>query len=243
MSHVIAIFGAGTGLGASVARRFGREGFQVALIARRPGRLDALVTELSEEGIAAAAFPADLADPSQVPAVVDAIASRFGPIDAVVYGPNGPDQPLVPATTLDAATLERLSRLLLLTPVEVVRAVLPDMIERGSGAILMTNGFAAVHPLPYLSGPAPLMAAARNYIHALNGELAGTGVYAGTVSIAAFIDRSEAATEAEARRAAAGMPDGIQVSTVDPDDLADLCWHMYQDRDRVEAVFPALAAA
>jgi NAD(P)-dependent dehydrogenase (short-subunit alcohol dehydrogenase family) len=43
MSKVIAIFGAGTGLGASVARRFAREGFRVALVARGKERLDALV--------------------------------------------------------------------------------------------------------------------------------------------------------------------------------------------------------
>lgn len=47
MSKVIAIFGAGVGLGASTARRFAREGFSVALVARRKDRLDALVEQLA----------------------------------------------------------------------------------------------------------------------------------------------------------------------------------------------------
>ena len=50
MSKVIAILGAGTGLGISLARRFGRENFRVALVARRKDRLDALVSELTGEG-------------------------------------------------------------------------------------------------------------------------------------------------------------------------------------------------
>jgi NADP-dependent 3-hydroxy acid dehydrogenase YdfG len=54
---VIAIFGAGSGLGASVARRFAREGFQGALVARRKDRLDALVEQLTVEGVDASVSP------------------------------------------------------------------------------------------------------------------------------------------------------------------------------------------
>jgi short-subunit dehydrogenase len=67
MSKTIAIFGAGTGLGISTARRFGREGYQVALIGRRPHPLGTLISQLTEQGINAAAFPADLAQTSSVP--------------------------------------------------------------------------------------------------------------------------------------------------------------------------------
>ena len=57
MSKVIAVFGAGTGLGVSVARRFGREGYRVALVARRAEQLTALVTTLGAEGIDPAGIP------------------------------------------------------------------------------------------------------------------------------------------------------------------------------------------
>ncbi|MFE4174025.1 SDR family NAD(P)-dependent oxidoreductase [Streptomyces sp. NPDC056909] len=73
MSKVIAVFGAGSGLGVSLARRFGREGFRVALVARRKDRLDALVEQLAGEGIEAAAFPGDLSLPAVAPVLVDAI--------------------------------------------------------------------------------------------------------------------------------------------------------------------------
>ena len=53
---VIAIVGAGPGLGQSIARRFGREGFAVALISRTQSRLDDMVAELASRGIEAAGF-------------------------------------------------------------------------------------------------------------------------------------------------------------------------------------------
>ena len=70
MSKTIAVFGAGAGLGISTARRFGREGYQVAMIGRRAHTLGMLVDQLMEEGINAAAFPADLAQTSSNPKLI-----------------------------------------------------------------------------------------------------------------------------------------------------------------------------
>ncbi|MFC3997371.1 SDR family NAD(P)-dependent oxidoreductase [Nocardiopsis sediminis] len=248
MSKAIAVFGAGTGLGLSVARRFGAEGFRVALVARRKDRLDDLVARLADDGIEAAAFTADLADHERVPALAGALQDRFGHIDVVEYGPIGGEQSFTPAAELDAVTLDRLARLLLYTPVELARAVVPGMIERGDGAFLLTHGYTAVQPMPHLSGVGPVMAAARNYLYSLNGELAGTGVYAGTLAVAALIERSEAA-EAAGRGAGrtgdgSGLPSGgTEFPVVDPDELAQYYWDMYTRRDRVEQVYPASLAA
>jgi hypothetical protein len=79
------------------------------------------------------------------------------------------------------------------------------------------------------------MAAARNYLYSLNGELADTGVYAGTLSIAALIARSESA---DAAGGAAGSEALAAFPVVDPDDLADHYWEMYTKRDRVERIHP-----
>ncbi|TWV53820.1 SDR family oxidoreductase [Streptomyces misionensis] len=231
-SKVIAVFGAGTGLGASVARRFAREGFRVALVARRKDRLDALVEQLIGEGIDAAGFTADLSKPAEVPALIDVIRGRFGRIDVIEYGPISGEQSFAPATKLDAVTLQKDSPLLLFTPVEVVRAVLPEWAERGDGAFLMTTGHTAVEPRPYMSGVGPLMSAARNWLHSLNGELADIGAYAGTLSIAAFIARSEMG-----EIAAASLPESVG-PLVGPDDLAEHYWDLYTKRDRIEQVHP-----
>jgi len=233
MSRVIAIFGAGPGLGASIARRFAAEGFRVALVARRKDRLDALVDELAAESIEAAGFTADLAAPDEIPAVVAAIRERFGRIDVVEYGPI-PSGGFTPAAQLDPATLAGGIPLLVLTPLVVVQAVLPEWTERGDGAFLMTTGATAVHPVPHMSGVGPLMAAARNWLYSLNGELAASGIYAGTLSIGAYITGSEAAAAATA----AADPQAPPLPLVDPAELAALYWDMYAKRDRVEEVHP-----
>jgi NAD(P)-dependent dehydrogenase (short-subunit alcohol dehydrogenase family) len=235
-SKVIAIFGAGKGLGASVARRFAREDFRVALVARGKERLDALVAELKAEGIDATGFTADLSKPEEVPAAVHAIRDHFGRIDVVEYGPISGEQAFAPAAELDAATLEKDSPLLLLTPVEVARAVLPEWTERGDGAFLMTTGATAGYPRPFASGVGPLMAATRNWIFSLNGEVAQAGIYAGTLSIAAFIARSEMGELAAKSLAEVGSVETGPL--VDPDELAEQYWDMYTKRDRVEQLYP-----
>ena len=236
MSKVIAVFGAGSGLGVAVARRFGREGFRVALVARRRNRLDALVEKLAAEGIEAAGFTADLSQPAQVGALIGAIRERFGQIDVIEYGPIGGEQGFTPAVEVDAATLEGLIPLLLLTPVEVARAVLQEWIQRGQGAFLLTQGVSAVQAIPHLSGVGPVMAATRNWLYSLNGELAGTGVYAGTLSIGALIVGSEMGAVAAAAQADSESAGAFPLA--DPDDLAQIYWDMYTKRDRVERIYP-----
>lgn len=208
----------------------------MALVGRRQGPLNDFVQSLKDDGIEAAPFIADLSDPAQAPDLIARIRAQFGRIDVIEYGPaSSADQGFVPATQLDAVLLERYTRLFLLTPVEIVRAVLPEMIERGDGAILVTHGMSAATAIPFLSGVGPAMSAMRNYLYSLNGELQGTGVYAGTLTIGALITSDDAAIdqafpgEAEA---ASAFP------TVHPDTLADLYWHMFTQRADVEQAYP-----
>ena len=87
MSKTIAIVGAGPGVGLAVAERFGREGFQVALLARSLDKLDGLVHKLAELGVEAAAFVADVLDREGLTAALQRVVSRFGSIDVLEYGP------------------------------------------------------------------------------------------------------------------------------------------------------------
>jgi NAD(P)-dependent dehydrogenase (short-subunit alcohol dehydrogenase family) len=227
------------GWGASVARRFGREGFRVALVGRRPEPLDALVAALAAEGIEAVAFPADLTQTSAIPALVAAITKHFGRIDVVEYAPISPFA-FTPAMHLTAEALRDLLSLYLLTPVELVQAVLPQMLERGDGGILIGHGLSAVEGMPFMSGIGPVMAATRNYLYSLNGELADQGVYAGTLAVAAMIERSESHQALTAGDLTYEMPEGAAIPTVDPDELAEQYWNLFSKRDRVEQVYPVM---
>ncbi|XVV15119.1 SDR family NAD(P)-dependent oxidoreductase [Actinoplanes sp. CA-131856] len=241
-SKVIAVFGAGPGLGAGVARRFGREGYRVALVARRQERLYALAADLAEEGIEATTFAADLSEPRKVPDLVNAIRDRLGRIDVVEYAPISTAQQFTPATELGAAALEELLPLLFLTPVELFRTVLPEMLDRKDGALLLALGYTAAEPIPFMSGLGLAAAAARHYVRTLHNELAGTGVYAGALTIASLITDSELAANMPAPDPDApkpAFPNGVEITTTTGAELADIYWAMTQTRDQAERFVPA----
>lgn len=235
----IAIFGAGTGLGASLATRFGREGYRVALVARRVAPLEERVAELARAGIEAAAFPADLTNLDGIPALVHAIEQGFGAIDVAVYAPVPSDIGFVPAAKLDAPTLQSMAPIFMFSPIEVSHAVLPGMLARGDGAVVIVGGLTAVVPMPGLSGVGPLMAATRNYVFTLNAEVMPKGVYTGTVNIGAVIDRSTGLRA----MTSGGTPLDPRLPVINPDDIAQEIWTLVTTRDRVEAILPPLPHA
>jgi NADP-dependent 3-hydroxy acid dehydrogenase YdfG len=226
MPRTVVVFGAGAGLGAAVARRFGLAGYRVALVARDEDRLNGLVTELAAEGGEAA----------EIPGLIARIRERFERIDVIEYAPVTTDL-FVRATDLDVATAQHYVNLYLLTPIAIVREVLPEMLARGEGGILIGQGVSAVRPMPNLSGLGPAMAAARNYLLSLNGEIAAQGVYAGVLHIAAMIRGSAGHRMATSGELSVGI-DFTKIPTVDPADLADTLWEMLTKRDRAEDVVP-----
>lgn len=227
----IAIFGAGPALGMAVARRFGQEGFRVALVARNHDRLDSMVKTLAEQGVAASAFLADLADREATLRALDQVRSTLGPVDVLEYSPAGEGDSLRKRPSeLDVATMSRLLDKFVLTPVALVGAVLPGMLERGDGSLLFALGGAAKYPVPQLASAGIAVSGLRNYVHTLHAELKPRDVYAGALIIGALIEGSEA------HRNSSAWGNG-QLPVVSPDDLADHYWDMHLRRDRVEEEF------
>jgi short-subunit dehydrogenase len=225
----IAIFGAGPALGLAVARRFGREGFRAALVARDRDHLDGLAGSLTAEGIEAAGFPADLSDRAEALGALDLIQGRFGPVDVLEYSPGGDASIRVPASQIETATVQPLLGKFVLTPVALAGRVLPGMLQRGDGALLFALGASAKYPMPRWASGGMVLAALRNYAHSLHAELGPQGVYTGTLLIGALIEGSVAHRNASAR---GGARPGVPV--VPAGDLAERYWDMYVKRDRAE---------
>jgi short-subunit dehydrogenase len=79
------IIGASEGLGAELARSLAREGYGLALLARRKDQLDALCLELNQTGAVARAYVHDVREYNKVPALLRKIVADLGGLDLVVY--------------------------------------------------------------------------------------------------------------------------------------------------------------
>ena len=87
--NTVLIVGAGAGLGASLGRCFADAGYNIALTARRPERLQELAAELSGKGTKTEAFGVDAWDEAGMAAAFDAAETNLGPIDLALYNVNG----------------------------------------------------------------------------------------------------------------------------------------------------------
>jgi NADP-dependent 3-hydroxy acid dehydrogenase YdfG len=234
---VILVVGAGPGLGMSVAHRFGREGYAVALVSRTADRHAGYLQALGAAGVDAAAFTADAADPAQLRVAVDAARKRFGRIDVGYYGPAAMMSLAGDITTLTAT--DAASALHEVVPaVDFASLLLPELTERGDGALLFAGGLSSVVPMPPLGGLALTSAALRNYAVTLHEALKPKGIYAGTITIGGLIDRGDIYQAMQAN------PDlvGIDAATLNPDELAEIVWRLYSERTEAEAVVNVLAA-
>ena len=214
----LAIVGAGPGLGLSIAKTFGQHDFRVALIARNQEKLDTYVQQLREQHIEAVGFSADVLNIAQLEAALLSVKETFGPVDMLEYSP-------VPIFTERASVLDvtpenalLLFRHQVLGAITSVRAVLPDMLARGSGALFFTTGLSAITPMHSLGNTGIAVSGLRNYAYSLNQALADRGIYAGTLCIGTLITK--------------GDPEK------DPDLIAARIYEMCEKRDHVEETFP-----
>ncbi|HEV8462558.1 MAG TPA: SDR family NAD(P)-dependent oxidoreductase [Gaiellaceae bacterium] len=235
MPKSIAVFGAGPGLGEAVARRYVQGGYEVVLVARRSGPLEALTEDLKGAGASAYAIAADLSDTEAVPGLADQVRARVGEPDAIYYAPT-PDSGFVAAVDLSPQRAMAFMPLLFYTFLALVQEFLPHMIEQGDGAILTAQGASTLHGLPNMSGSGPAQAAQRNHLQSLHAEVADQGVYVGMLYIGALIEKSAFHAHAEQARAAGGRDWG---PSVDPAYLADLLWNMHDAKNESEARYPA----
>jgi len=168
----MAIVGAGPGLGAAVARRFGTEGFGVALIARSQERVDALAAELADDGVTARGFSADVRELSTLTAALESAAETLGPIEVLQYSPIPQKDFMLPLLETGPADLVGPIEFSIYGPVAAVQHVLPGMRSLGRGTILIVNGGSAVRPAGRVTGTSIAFAGESAYAQMLHNELA-----------------------------------------------------------------------
>ncbi|MBI2378878.1 MAG: SDR family oxidoreductase [Deltaproteobacteria bacterium] len=169
------ITGASMGIGAEIARALAARGYDLVLVARSRGKLEALAEELSKSNATDAwVVDADLADSTAPRRIHDAVVSRGGTVDLLVnnagFGAHGPFHELPIERELEMIQVN-ISALVSLTGL-----FLPRMVERKKGHVLNLASTAGFQPGPYIATYYATKAFVLSFSEALSVELHGSGV-------------------------------------------------------------------
>lgn len=167
----VCITGASSGIGAELARSLARRGHALILVARRKDRLEELAAALrAEHGVEVRVHPCDLGDHEAREALIDGLGPVGGFVNNAGFGSHGK------LLELERHRETQMIELNVTALHELTLAVLPGMVERGSGAVLNLASLAAFQPLPRMATYAATKAFVQSFSEAAHSELAGTGV-------------------------------------------------------------------
>ncbi|EHQ53134.1 short-chain dehydrogenase/reductase SDR [Ectothiorhodospira sp. PHS-1] len=167
------LVGASTGIGKALALRLAATGRRVAVTSRSRERLQALAEQSPVAG-AIEVFPGDVTDTRGLADVAAQIESRMGPIGTAVF--NAGDYEPMGLEDFDPDLFRRIIEVNYLGVVNGLAAVMPFMLSRGEGRILVTASLAGYRGLPRAAPYGASKAAVINMAESLQPELAMRGV-------------------------------------------------------------------
>ena len=213
---VCLVTGVGPGTGAAVVRRFAAGGYRVAMLARSADRLAALEAELP----GSRAFTCDVGDAASLARVLDDVRETLGAPWVVVH--NAVAGSFGTFLDVDPDELERNFRVNVVALLHLARGLVPDMIARGEGALVVTGNTSALRGKPAFAVFAPTKAAQRILAQSIAREVGPKGVHVAYVVIDAVIDVPWT------RQAFGGRPDDFFIQ---PRAIAEEIWRVaHQDR-------------
>lgn len=228
MSKTILVCGHGPGISDAVARKFGAEGFSVALAARSADKLSAAAAALEAAGVKAAAFPTDLGDPAAVKALVASAREKLGPITVVhwnAYAAKAGD-----LLAADVADLRATFDVGVTGLVAAVQASLSDMESQKDAAVLVTGGGFAFYDQKIdamatqwnAMGLAVAKAAQHKLVGVLGEKLGPKGIYVGEVVVTGMVK---------------GTAFDSGHATLEPSAIAARFWEIYAARSERSVMF------
>ena len=171
---VVIVTGASSGIGRATALRLAQAGAFLALAARRQAELETLAREIRSMGSEAIVQPTDVTFQDQVRSLVQAVLQRWGRVEVLVS--NAGQYIRAPIPEMSIATLERSMAVNFYSGVYTIQAVLPHMLERRKGHIVLvssTDVKTAIPPdAPYVAAKCALS----GFGDILRQELCGSGV-------------------------------------------------------------------
>ena len=204
------ITGVGPGLGASLARRFAREGYAVGLVARHAAFIEELAQEISSAGGSALALVADVSRPAEIEDAVKRVQKELGPISALLHNASSSAGDGLLGTTVE--DFQSSWRIATLGGFVCAQQTAPDMIEAGEGVMLFTGATSSVRGGGWLAFSSAKFAL-RGLVQSLARELWPQGVHVAHVVVDGIIGPAGEAMNADEPK-------------LDPDGMAEAYWHL-----------------
>ncbi|MGN7782110.1 SDR family oxidoreductase [Mycolicibacterium sp. 22603] len=173
------VAGASSGIGEATAIRLARNGFPVALGARRVEKLDEIVGKIRADGGEAIAVHLDVTDPDSVKAAVEKTATELGDIEVLVAGAG--DTYFGKLDSISTEQFDSQVQIHLIGANRVASAVLPGMIERRRGDLIFVGSDVSLRQRPHMGAYGAAKAALVAMVNNYQMELEGTGVRASIV--------------------------------------------------------------
>ena len=214
---VAAVLGVGPGLGAAISRRFAREGFAVALLARSEESTTPVREEIEGSGGGALAVQADATDASSVASAFDRVRDALGDPEVLVYN----------------AGAFRMGGILDVSPEDfdaclkancagafyAAQQVLPAMLQHGRGTVILTGATASLRGSAKFSALATGKFALRALAQSMAREFGPQGIHVAHAIIDGQIDTP---------RVRSMSPDREASTMLSPDAIAEAYWQLHR---------------
>ncbi|HZB82041.1 MAG TPA: SDR family NAD(P)-dependent oxidoreductase [Rubrobacteraceae bacterium] len=220
-SKVMVILGAGPGLGAAIARRFAREGFAVALMARRKENLSAIRQEIEDANGTGMTVEADATDAESVAQAFDQVREGLG--DPEVFTYNAGAFQMGSILDLIPEQFDNCFRANCSGAFYGAQQVLPAMMEKGSGTIILTGATASLRGSANFAALATGKFGLRALAQSMAREFGPQGIHVAHVVIDGQIDTLQLRES---------QPDREVSTTLSPDAIADIYWELHTQDPR-----------
>ncbi|WP_026735188.1 SDR family NAD(P)-dependent oxidoreductase [Fischerella sp. PCC 9605] len=216
-AKVAVVVGVGPGLGASVAHRFAREGFAVGLMARSADKLAQFQKDIETSGGKALAVDCNVSDPVSVKAAFAQVQSQLGAPEVLVY--NAGAFTMAGILELTPDQFEANWKVNCFGAFLAAQQVLPKMVERGRGTILLTGATAGTRGSARFAALAVGKFGLRALAQSLAREFGSQGIHIAHIIIDGMINTPRVQAMAPSREAH---------TLLSPEAIAETYWQLYK---------------
>jgi short-subunit dehydrogenase len=179
--RVVMITGASSGIGEAAARKVGKAGGIVLLVARSADKLEALAEDVRELGGDAFAHPCDLTDPDDVDRMAAEVLAEYGHVDVLINNAGKSIRRSINRSYDRFHDYQRTMQLNYFAPVKLILDLLPVMRSQGAGHIVNVSTIGLQVNTPRFAAYLASKAALDAFSRSIGPEVIGDGVHITTV--------------------------------------------------------------